>query len=1093
MQPGAAGAEPAAACPGGARAVAVAETVDGPVRRGRGDAQAPLARGAALCPGDLLTTGEGGRAELRFLGRDTTLGITANTVLRLPEAGPDARLEYGLLRFLSSVRGAFSVSTRHGNAGIDGTEALLALADGSGAGLLVLVREGEVTLSGAAGRPIALAAGDAGFAPAGGAPGPALPERLPPALRRLAIDPEGAADWAVYYPPLLLAAGLKDARLDAAARRLAADDPDGAESLLARIPARGRVGAAALALRAVVAVRRGRREEARGLADRAAALDPRLGAAEVARSYALQAAGEIEAALAAARRAATLAPEDAYALARRAELELILGRAGRARATARQAAAIAPLPLARAIEGFAALALFRDAEARTAFEAAIALEDGAPLPRLGLGLARIRAGETAAGRRDIELAASLDPRRAELRTWLGRAFFEEGLAAKARAQFDLARRIDPDDPRPWLFSAAERYAANSPLEAVRDIETAQALAPARSPLRGALGLGEDRAVAAAALGRALDATGAAERALDSGARAIEQDPTSGGAHRVLADLATGRPGLSYARTSAALRASLLSPPSLAPVEAGRAEPDLARLEPTGPARAAFGDFGPFFDRYGWAGRVSAFAGTQGTLGEQLSLTAAQGGAAIGLGQLHYRTDGYGPTDDLSHTVASLEGTFELGPAATLFAEAGARRSVAGDRALSTDPALDDPALETRDRRLRGRLGAHLRPAPGHDLLAVATLRAQRLESQRTSPAGDFVSVEGTPLQRDRTEASGAGLQVQHIGRFGAVTTVAGLHMAREDRTSRGSIEDIDFAAGGPPFSLRPVPTSSRLDYLTYGAYGYATYRLAPEGLVDTVEITAGLGIERFEDLDGSALGGTAVSPKGGVRLGIGRLSLRAAYTETLTPPLLFADRLEPVTVAGVAQYRPEAPGSEVRQAMDGAALRLAPWASLGAEGGWRRIEAAEGLAPGAAEEVEGRLTADLRLGSAFALGLRAERLDIASTLPGDPDDYTLARAGAELRYFSESGLFARIGLDRVRFESRDNDGSGQARDRFLLGTLGLGYRLPRGRGVVSLDVTNAFDADVVFRERPIRAFGADILDPVIPRDFTVFASVTLSF
>ncbi len=1083
-----ASAEPLPACPGGQAHVALAVTIDGPVELTRAATAGPLALGAGLCPGDLVSTGEGGRAEIRMIGRDTTIGITENTSLGMgapPEAraegAADVTLTGGLLRFVSSVRGLFDVGTRYGNAGIDGTEAVVAVAEG---GTLVLVREGVVALSGAAGGPLALAAGQAGFAAEGDRAALAAADRLPPALRPLLVDQAGVSDWAIHYPPILLGAELRAPTLDAAREALAADDPDRAEALLGQVPEAGRAGAAALALRAVVATRRGRIGEALDLADRAVALDPGFGAAAIARSYALQGAGQLDAALAAARRGAALAPDDAYAQARRAELELALGRRAEARDSAERSLALAETALGHAILGLAALALYDDAAAEAAFDRAVTLASDAPLPRLGLGLFRIRQGDLVAGREELELAVSLDPKRGDLRSWLGRAYAEEGLSDKALAQFDLAKELDPDNPNAWLFSAAELFEANRPLEAVEEIETAARKAPDRAVLRGPRGLGEDRAVTSASLGRALDAVGFAESALQAGARAVEQDPTNGAAHRVLADLAAGDSGLSFAASSSALKARLLSPPNLAPVDAAIGEPDLALLDQSGPARASFGEYSPFFDRYGIAGRASVFGGTQGTGGEAVSLTASDGGWSLGLGQTVYRTSGYRFNNELRHTLFTLETKAEVAPGLSLFAEAGLRDTRSGDRSLSFDFAADSPFLTVEDRRTRGRVGLHARLGADQDILAVATARTQDL-SEDTVNTSLFNPI---PEVTD-TDAYGVDLQGQHIGRFGPVTTVVGGAFTRE---VRDSVLTLEFPAS--PFVAE---TSDDVRVLT--GYGYATYGVDLARLT-RLEVTAGFGVDRLNAPDRAIAGAelditkTVLGPKGGIRVEIAdRLNLRAAYTETLTPALLFDQRIEPVTVAGFAQYRPEALASEVRQAQAGAEIRPLPWLTLGGTGAWRRVEPQLDFSRVAAEEVEGEIYATARLGRRFAARIGASRLDINSALDGDFDDYEVTEVGAELRYFDRSGFFARIGLDYVDFESIDNDGLGREADDFVLGAIGLGYRLPDKRGVVSLELTNAFDEEFGFRERPARAFGADVLDPVYPRDFTAFARVSLSF
>lgn len=431
-------------CPGGHAFVATIVTLGGAVdARSAAGGTVPIAVGTPLCPGDGIATCADRRVELRFAALDTTVGLSRSSSLKLPAADDsEANVEMlsGVMRFLSSVRQFFSVRTQHANAGIDGTEAVIAV-DGPLADSLFVVQEGDVTLTARLDEQesVSLEAGQAGFVSQNFALTLASAANVPAKFRNLVADPAGAADWAIHFPPVLGSGAPAAARQ--AAARLAAGDPDGAEELLA-----GHEDAASLSLRAVVAVLRNRTDEGADLATRAVAADPALAAAHVAQSYALQAQGQVAAARQFAERAVEADPADTNARARLAELLLTEGD----RTSAVNALAAIPedghTALSRGVEGLALLAANRRRSAIAAFEQGIARDSEAPLPRLGLGLAKIRAGDVASGRRELELAAALDPRRASLRTWLGRAYAAEGQARKAASQFEEAKARDPDDP-----------------------------------------------------------------------------------------------------------------------------------------------------------------------------------------------------------------------------------------------------------------------------------------------------------------------------------------------------------------------------------------------------------------------------------------------------------------------------------------------------------------------------------------------------------------------------------------------------------------------------------------------------------------------
>ncbi|MEM1344023.1 MAG: FecR domain-containing protein [Pseudomonadota bacterium] len=1078
-------AEARPACPAGARAVVA--VVDGSVRvltPEGGDFAAR--RDMRLCPGDRLVTADGARAEIRFLERNTTISLTGNTTVHLPadDTGADLDVENGLMRFISSVLGSFTIRTRYVNAGIDGTEALVAVAD---EGALVLVGEGVVSLT-RGGERLRLLAGQGGFA----APAQGLVQAetaaVPALFAPLVADPEGASDWAVYYPPVLLADPARP-EITAALAALEADDPDRAEALL-----EGLSDAPALALRAVIAVFRNRTAEAAALAERAVAADPGLGAAHVARSYALQAAGRIDEAARAAEIATEIAtgraPGDAYAFARLAELRLIRTDRRGALAAARQALALRPTALAEAVVGFAELSAERLNQATIAFQRAIAIADSAPLPRLGLALVRIREGRIAEGRRDIELAAALDPRRAALRTWLGRAYLAENRAEKARAQFDLARERDPDDPTALLFIAAERFAANDPLAALAAIRQAEALGPGRSVLRSERGLGEDRAVRAAAIGRVLETLGFIEEARAEAARATEEDPANGTAQRVLADAFEDDPELSYARTSATLRADLLSPPSLAPIEPARGESDLALFDLAGPARASFTEYSPFFEQDGVAARLTGFIGTQDTRGDLASFTALAEGFSIGVGQLHYQTDGYRSNNAVTHDVISLQAKGRLTPELTLFGEYRYRNTEAGDRSLEFDFANVQEPLTRNDERNLFRLGAHARLGPDQDLLGVVTATERRARDAFANVVGP----SGVISEAD----SAFSAQAQHLARLGGgFTSQIGLSY---DRTEIETVRDTVLIDPRLPF---PLPNSDRRErrQTHINGYGYLGWRTERLGPLTSLEVTGGLSIDRFALEAGRAE--TTLNPKLGLRLGITpRLTLRSAFTRTVTPGLLFDQRLEPATVAGFAQFRPELAGARADQLAAALEYRATDWLSLGLTGEVRRVRGQIVGEPARLAARERALGASLSMALTpnVALSLRAAHERLRSQFPNDIDEARVSRISADLRWFHPSGFFAGANVAQIwqRFDDLAPDATDEGRDAaFLLG-INFGYRLPSGRGVVSLDVANALDQSFGSRERALRSIegrvgAGNVSDPLFAREPTAFLRLTLAF
>lgn len=1069
------------ACAGGAPATGSAEVVLGEVSLLLPNDAIALQSGMLVCPGDLIRTGETGRVEIRFAAQNTTVGITGNSTMRIPgnPGAADVVLETGVLRFISSVTGSFAVETRQVNAGIDGTEAVIATT-GAGGATLVVMTEGTVALSTAQGTVQTVSDGDVVLADASGI-APANAQNTPAQFAALVANPEGAADWAIHYPAVLLVDDATSPGIAEALRLLEAGKPDQAEAALAKLGTSETAPPDVLALRAVIAAGRGRREDASAFAASAVARAPNLGAAHLAYSYARQANGDLGGAGEAAERAVAVADSDPFAWARLAEILLTQGD----RLAALDAAEISlqrgKTALAQTVRGFALLAAQDVVAARTAFGLAIALDNGDPLPRLGIGLLMIRDGELAAGRRELELAAALDPRRASLRTWLGRGYLAEGAMDKALTQFDLAAARDPDDPTPFLFAATAKALENRPVEALSDIRAAEARGQGRSTLRSERGLGEDRASRAAVLGRVLDDLGFTEHARDEAARATETDPTHPDAQRVLAELYGGDDGLVLARTSALLRSQLLAGPSLEPIDPALAEADLAILSPTGPARTSFVEYSPFFEGDGVSLQTSGFGGTQDTYGDLVSFTAKADNAAIGFGQYHYETDGYRINNDVRHDVLTVQGKLAVTPELSFFTELRHRSSVEGDRNLEFDLNDVNSSVAIEQTRNLGRLGFHAKAGANSDVIGVLSFLDVDFDI--------FVDVSG--LTSDvRTSTTGVDVQLQHIYDYGPFSVQWGMAYSNAETDTLTKITQ-DFGFG---FIIDSPPTQRRdsADHLT--GYAYATYR-AKDWLPETVlDFTLGGSFDRYTDTIDAGFERSSANPKAGIRVNYAnRVNFRAAFTQTVSPDTFFDQKIEPVTVAGIAQFRPEIPGSRVRQLAGGVEIAALPWLSFGAEAARRWIESPDFDSTTAdVDETEFVLYTNATFGKRLSGSLKFSHEDVDSNFQTDLQDFKLTKVGGDLRYFHPSGFFASAGLQYVWHEFAFPAAGGE--DDFLLADFTVGYRLPRQRGVISVEIKNALDEQFMFQEKPIRFLAASApVDPLFARDFTVMARATLNF
>lgn len=1082
-------------CSGGEPARGVIVAVDGTVTgQDRAGQPIPVSVGAPLCGRDRITTADRSRIEFRLAGKDTTTGSSGNSVTVIPDAtSACVELAGGTLSFISSVFGTHCIRTPLLDAGIDGTEALV-VVDAATGDSFVMVREGTVVVRDrrSSANVVELAAAPGADRPAAFATKSqtairATPDNVPAKFRSILLRPDNATDWAVYFPPILLASGIGNGDVTRAAALLDGGEPEAADRLLAGLAVGGQDKAAALALRAIAAIYRDNVAEGTAFADEAVATAPGLAAAYVAQSYARQAGGKLNAAEDSARAATEADPANAYAWARLAELRMTSGDHRGAANAAERSLFLQETALGRTMEGFVNLAAKNFAAADRAFNRAIELDSEAPLTRLGLGLSAIRQGDAAKGRLELETAVALDPRRASLRVWLGRAYLEEGRSDKAASQLALAQAEDPDDPNAFLFDALRLYQDNRPIEALRAVEAARAVSDGRSVVRSTRGLGEDRAVQGAALGRIYDVLGLEQRALSEGAKAIDADPANPEAHRFLADIFRAQSNAEIAQASQTLKADLLAPPSKAPIQLQLAETDLALLDTAGPARITFSEFAPAFDSNGLRLDLS---GILGSIGDEFSASVLYDNVSLSVGQLYYETDGYRVNNDLEHQVYDIQ--LKLAPVdgVTLFAEYRQRRTVAGDRNL--DFFLNtgvDPTLRQELERDFFRVGVHGEPGPNTDLLGVATFGNLRTYDS-------FMGAVTTDTAQ--TEDETVHLQVQGIHQFENAKLILGGSFARTDVMTSNMLTlpglvlppPLPFL---PPIVLPPItvnPTTNR-QINQYGAYAYLT--TSP---LDEVEITLGGSYDYYDDKNGIGRR-TSFNPKGGIRITLDEgIQVRAAFARTLNPRLVSNQLLEPTSVMGFPQYLDILNGAMLEMAGVAVDADLTDTVKAGAQAVFHRWD---NPVTGTSQRPE---TRDMifsgyvqkTFGTRWSASAGFYHESAESDALFDLDDFRLTSFPISVRYFDPLGLFGAVEVEpgfhsfaNSAFTTQPSRGS----ENFVMVNASIGYRLPNGMGVLSLEAQNLLDQDINFQDRTsVRDIFA------VPRfapDLTLFARATIRF
>ena len=211
--------------------------------------------------------------------------------------------------------------------------------------------------------------------------------------------------------------------------------------------------------------------------------------------------GQGDAALALYRQAADRARGDAQQAAALWGLGRALQERGdlhAARTTLARAVALAPdHPVYRAEQATADTEALRLADARTGFDAALALAGDDYTSLAGAGLLALQQGDADAARTQLLKALVIEPRYARAQVWLAVAEYRLGELAAAFDSLDRARLADPHDPLPWQIESILRNDSGQPEAAIAAARQAlvrlpylKSLNPLASDSQGSANLGK---------------------------------------------------------------------------------------------------------------------------------------------------------------------------------------------------------------------------------------------------------------------------------------------------------------------------------------------------------------------------------------------------------------------------------------------------------------------------------------------------------------------------------------------------------------------------------------------------------------------------
>jgi len=1063
-----------------------------------------------LCEGSSIRVGAQSRAAINLVN-DAVLRLDENTTMRLVDVS-EKEEERSLLDIIKGALHSFSrkpkklsINSPYLNGSIEGTEFVFRV---TGDQSEVTVFEGTVVAANDLGS-VSVSGGEAASARQGQAP-----------QSRTVVQPRNAAQWSLYYPPILATGGDQATDVSPQLRQAAADlsvgRVDEARTTLDQLIAEDTTDAGlAFALRAVINVVQNQLEQALTDANQAVALNPDSAATYIALSYAQQAGFQINEARATLLLAVEKQPEDALAWARLAELQLMLGETQQATDAAQKAVALEPeLGRTQITLGFAALAEFRTADARKAFEKAITLDSADPLPHLGLGLARISAGELEQGRSEIEVAVGLGSNNALLRAYLGKAYFEEKRAPLDREQFAIASQLDPMDPTPYLYAGIAKQTENRPVEALDDLKKSIELNDNRAVYRGRLLLDKDRAARGTSLARVYNDLGFSVLGLNEATQSLSIDPQNASAHRFLSDTYKDTPGrVETARVSELLQSQMLQEQNLNPVQPSVSSTNLNIATAGGPAAAGFNEFTPLFERNQAQLNVTGFGGTNDTGGGEAVLSGAYDAFSGSAGYFKYDTDGYRDNNDLEHEIWNVYTQWAATPTLNFQAEYSHRDTEHGDLDQNFDLDDFDSTLDTDTEEDIYRLGARYSPNANSSVL-LSYIRSDTDSNVNSVPVDDIIPSIAPGIFPDGfirvTEEEDASIDTdqfdaQYIYEGMSFNLVTGVSYSDSDADDTiESITSLEIPPFVPPTTDPPVFINADSDTIDKRVYAYTDWDIMPSvtGTIGFSYVDFESDVEAFDQLDFDEF-----NPKLGVRWDINdSLQARATYFKNVMPVMASKRTLEPTQVAGFNQFYDDP--NATKSTRYGAALDWQPGNALafGVELTKRELRSPvlnvnNGTIPFEdRDEWEYRGYGYWTPSDRWSLGIEAifdkfenESDSLVST--SVPEKVTTQTFPANVTYFHPGGLFAGVTVthidQRVHREAISLQAEGD--DSFDLTDVSIGYRLPKRRGIASLTVQNLFDKDFKYQDDSYRTFSVEPYVSGYVPETTIMGRLTLSF
>jgi tetratricopeptide (TPR) repeat protein len=1013
-----------------------------------------LTTGAAITAGEMVRTGEGGRAAIQ-LSNGAQIKLNANSRLEFKQIAPPVEAGFlststqvlqNLLRILSCemwVRSGgepLEIETVYATATVRGTEFNLAVEPGDLARLTVLT--GLIEFRNPQGS-VLVAANEQATAQLGEAP-----------RKTVLLNPLDAVQWSLYYPDVVgdpkadqQQAKPQTARAwtQRAQQELLQGQVEAARQAIDRALALDPNNADAYSLRSAIALVQNRPVQALEDAQRAVTVNPASSTAYLSLSLAHQAGFDLNAALVAAQKAVELDPANPRALVQESSLLFGMGRRREATQVAELARQRAPNDaMVNTVWGFLELARNRIDDARAAFQTAITQDSTLGLPHLGLGLALFRRNQTGAAVDEIRKATLLEPQVSLYSSYLGKAFYEIKDDRRAEKYLELAKQLDPRDPTPWLYDAVRLQSINRPGDALNSVQHSIDLNQNRTVYRSQLLLDEDLSTRQASQAGIYENLGFEKLAQEKATQSLSLDPTNYSAHRFLSDSYAGRPRYEIAQVSELLQAQLLQPININPIQPSLVATNLNILARTGVSKMAFNEYMSLFERDRTQLYASGVAGNNGAWGDEVVVSGLNGSFSYSLGQFHYQTDGFRPNSDFQHDLYDLFVQVEVTPELNLQAEYRRRESNEGDLHLNFDGSFA-PQDRINTTQETTRVGARYSPSPKTSIIASL------IYADRSDLAGFFVENNDFSFS---VQAESQQAEAQWLYKEDRFNTIAGFGIYRTQN------------------NLSQPCCGLFIDYPSQQntGYGYANIQFSPNmtGIL-------GLGYDSYELQNFSV---NQLNPKLGLRWNItDQLVLRAAAFEVIKRDLLVNQTIEPTQIAGFNQFFDDANGTSSKNYGIGLDAHLNFTLFGGLEFLRRDLEMPFGI--GGPFEIEKdqedlyraygywlldrnwSLTAEYQYEGFKMLNGQYRRISL-------PTQLETTTVPLNLRYFNPTGFFAGVGTtyvdQQITYDPEANPSMASGSDHFFLFDATMGYRLPKRWGIVALEVRNLTNQQFQFQD-----------------------------